>query len=308
MEEINIKDFLNTFPKDEPIYYIPNPGNGGDMLIACATLQVFNDLKIRCRIVNGETFEPKGKVVFYGGGGNLVPLYDYARKVIGRIHQCAKKIVILPHTISGNEDLLGSLGSNADVICRERISFAHVKKFAPRAQVMLSDDMGFHLKTERVLSSDGDSLAKAFFFELGFILKNNCGHIPWPKQLNRFLRAETRIFRLLQENKDGVLHCFRTDPKIAGRDLRADNIDISRVLSYGKVKETLTESVTLGVSNQMLRFINRYAKIETDRLHVAIGAAVLGKDVDLYRNSNYKNEAVYNYSLKDKFPNVRWIG
>jgi exopolysaccharide biosynthesis predicted pyruvyltransferase EpsI len=308
MEEINIKEYLNTFLKDDPIYYIPNPGNGGDMLIACATFQVFNDLKIRYRVVKGETFDSKDKIVFYSGGANLVPYYDYARKIIARNHQRAKRIVILPHTISGNEDLLLSIGNNVDIICREQVSFDHVKKFANKAHVMLSCDMAFNLKVQDVLSEDSDTLAESLFLELAYLFKNSYGCMPEPKQLIRFLRREIKISRLLKENNSSVLHCFRTDSEGTNMSLYSDNLDVPRILAYGKTKERLTEAIALWVSNQMLRFINRYNKIETNRLHVAIAAALLGKNVDLYRNSYYKNEAVYNYSMKNKFPNLRWMG
>jgi exopolysaccharide biosynthesis predicted pyruvyltransferase EpsI len=50
----------------------------------------------------------------------------------------------------------------------------------------------------------------------------------------------------------------------------------------------------------------KYKKIDTDRLHVAIGATLLEKKVTLFPNSYYKNKAVYDYSLR-KFPNISFI-
>jgi exopolysaccharide biosynthesis predicted pyruvyltransferase EpsI len=44
----------------------------------------------------------------------------------------------------------------------------------------------------------------------------------------------------------------------------------------------------------------------TDRLHVAIFAAILGKDTFLYPNCYYKIKGVYNFSLQ-KYPNVKFI-
>ena len=308
MEEINIKDYLNTFSKDEPIYYIPNPGYAGDMLIACATFQVFNDLKIEYRVVNGETFDSKGKVVFYGGGGNLVSYYNYARKIIERIHQRAKRLVILPHTISGNEGFLQNLGSNTDIICREQVSFDHVKKFACKTQVMLSCDMAFNLKVHDVISRNGGSMQEAFFLETAYLFKKSKRHLPMPKQFNHFLKREVKLFKLFEKSNKGLLRCFRMDGEKTDARLPVDNIDLSAILAYGKTKEIINYSIALLVSNQMLRFINRYVKIETNRLHVAIAAALLGKDVFLYKNNYYKNEAVYEYSLGKQFFNVHWRG
>jgi exopolysaccharide biosynthesis predicted pyruvyltransferase EpsI len=308
MEEINIKEYLNTFSNDESVYYIPNPGYGGDMLIACATFQLFNDLKIRYHVVNGEAFDSKDKVVFYGGGGNLVPYYNYARKIIERNHQHAKRIVILPHTISDNEDFLLGMGKNVDIICREQISFDHVQRFAHQAQVMLSSDMAFNLKVQDVLSEDADTLGQARFLETVYLFKKSQRHIPKLKQFNHFLKREAELFKLSNDNNKSLLRCFRADVEKTDINLPAGNIDVSGILAYGKTKETLDYATVLLVTNQMLRFINRYTKIETNRLHVAIAAALLGKDVALYRNSYYKNEAVYKYSLEKQFSNVRWMG
>lgn len=47
-------------------------------------------------------------------------------------------------------------------------------------------------------------------------------------------------------------------------------------------------------------------KVFTDRLHVGILSAILGKDTFLYPNFYHKNKGVYEYSLH-KFPNVRFI-
>jgi exopolysaccharide biosynthesis predicted pyruvyltransferase EpsI len=58
----------------------------------------------------------------------------------------------------------------------------------------------------------------------------------------------------------------------------------------------------------ILSVINKYNIVNTNRLHVCIGAALLGKQVNFYPNSYYKNESIFLMSLKDKFPNVRWCG
>lgn len=47
--------------------------------------------------------------------------------------------------------------------------------------------------------------------------------------------------------------------------------------------------------------------MRTDRLHVAIAGALLGKSVELHANSYFKNRAVYQFSLRS-FPSVRFVG
>lgn len=91
----------------------------------------------------------------------------------------------------------------------------------------------------------------------------------------------------------GVLNAFRLDKESAINTQAEGNRDISY---NGYATKPLDEFIdTLG----------KYAKINTDRLHVAIGAVLLGKNVNLYPNSYYKNKAVYEYSLK-RFSNINF--
>jgi len=52
--------------------------------------------------------------------------------------------------------------------------------------------------------------------------------------------------------------------------------------------------------------IENSKRVYTDRLHVAILSAILGKDTLLYPNIYHKNRGVYEFSLH-KFPNVRFV-
>lgn len=57
-------------------------------------------------------------------------------------------------------------------------------------------------------------------------------------------------------------------------------------------------------------FVSGIAEVEevvTDRLHVAICGAILGRKVTLYRNSYFKNESVFKTSIEPHFPNVTFI-
>ncbi len=49
-----------------------------------------------------------------------------------------------------------------------------------------------------------------------------------------------------------------------------------------------------------------YAIIHTNRLHFAVGGVMLGRRVFLYPNSYYKNQAIYEASLKH-FPNITFM-
>ena len=53
--------------------------------------------------------------------------------------------------------------------------------------------------------------------------------------------------------------------------------------------------------------ISKYKVVNTNRLHGGIASSLLQKTVNLYPNSYWKNKAVYEYSLKDKYPKTKFI-
>lgn len=92
----------------------------------------------------------------------------------------------------------------------------------------------------------------------------------------------------------GVLNAFRMDKESIAQSLPAANIDISY---KGYATKPLREFIDT---------VQKYEQVNTDRLHVAIGATLLGKHVSLYPNSYYKNKAVFDYSLQ-RFSNIRFV-
>ena len=90
---------------------------------------------------------------------------------------------------------------------------------------------------------------------------------------------------------EGVLNAFRTDKESTLRTSPESNNDISY---NGYATKPL---------NELINVLQKYAKVNTDRLHIAITATLLGKKVRLFPNLYYKNKAVFDYSLKN-FPNV----
>ena len=94
---------------------------------------------------------------------------------------------------------------------------------------------------------------------------------------------------------EGVGRFFRTDRESAGkRLLPADNVDIS------------TEGTDLTEVYPFFARIAKFSVLHTDRLHVAIGGCLLQREVHLYSNSYFKNRAVYEASMKDRFANVHF--
>lgn len=56
--------------------------------------------------------------------------------------------------------------------------------------------------------------------------------------------------------------------------------------------------------SDFLDAIARFGTIHTNRLHVSIAAAMMGRRVHLYANSYFKNSSIYEASLRQAFPNL----
>jgi exopolysaccharide biosynthesis predicted pyruvyltransferase EpsI len=88
---------------------------------------------------------------------------------------------------------------------------------------------------------------------------------------------------------------FRTDKESAALErVPAQNRDLS------------TEGSHMSEPAAFFAALGEYAVIHTDRLHVAIAAALLRRTVHLYEGRYFKNEAVFNASLAQNFPSVQF--
>lgn len=61
-------------------------------------------------------------------------------------------------------------------------------------------------------------------------------------------------------------------------------------------------------TSEFFRAIGKFNTIETDRLHVAIAGALLGRAVRLYSNNYGKIKAVFDASIGPFYPNVIYLG
>ncbi|MEI6211401.1 MAG: polysaccharide pyruvyl transferase family protein [bacterium] len=291
---IQIEDYLRELAREREIVFLPNGGNAGDAMIACATYQLFQNAGITFTLFDAARFDPTDKVLIYGGGGNLVPLYPTARDILERYHQTVRRLIVLPHTIAGHQDLLERLGSHVDLLTREEVSYAYVRRVAAGPRIFLADDLALHL-SPAALRQNWEGWPR-------MIARQDS---PLHRKVQLYLslaRAQWRQKRTAG-GKGGVLQAFRCDKERSRSVLPAGNIDVSRILRCAN----LSPLQAAGTMQMMCRLIDGYAEVRTDRLHVAIAAALLGKQVKLYANSYYKCEAVFRFSLAKRFPGVEWM-
>lgn len=308
LRRTNLTQYLIQF-SEKDVFYCPNPGNAGDSIIAYATYQQFRNAGICHHPVQwNELFDSKGKIVIYGGGGNLTDNYSNAHRFIEQHHRLAQRLVLLPHTVQGHEGLLRELGGNVDIFCREYRSFEWVKKYAKRANVYLADDMAFILNVEDVLDEEMNQMV--LIREFGKILIMALQS----RYLGKYFTKSVPPLRLIIDQGrsafwqlvkfpvgERILWALREDCEQRGK-IPMINVDLSQIFAYG----TTPVSVAQQATRAMFSYLNRFGYNRTNRLHLCIAAALLGKRVDFYANSYFKNKAVYEFSIKNRFANVFW--
>ncbi len=104
------------------------------------------------------------------------------------------------------------------------------------------------------------------------------------------LRGEFKV----PQSKDYQLVCVRTD-----RESRGFSVSLQGAVRVSDL------SIQAQSFDDFLERIGRASAVHTDRLHVAIAAALMDKDVTLYPNLYHKNQGVYEYSLRHLL-NVRF--
>lgn len=160
MEIKDIRFFLKNYLNQE-IIYIPNPGNAGDSLIVLGTIQIFNELGLNWSIGNNYgTYH--NKVLFYAGGGNLVGIYSNCKNFLQR-NKNDNKIIILPHTIRSEDELLSSMNNNIIIFCRENTSYNYVLSLSKNKEnIYLSKDMAFYIKNLENFKKKGIGICNAY--------------------------------------------------------------------------------------------------------------------------------------------------
>lgn len=285
-----LEDYLVHTLKGKKFVFLPDPGNAGDSFIAHTTFQLFDRLGLDYEI-GDEFITYPDRIAVWGGGGNLVPLYVNLNNFLRANAGHCERLIILPHTIYGYEDTLAQLGPNCDIFCRDQMSFAFVRQHAPNANRWLSHDIAFSVNFDQTVKE-----ARQF---------------PIPLLSDReFARrnVKRRLYGALYDMRScftsKVLNCFRGDTERTEAEIPSRNIDVSAVFATGN----MTRRDSLETTYRMMRFVDGFQRVNTNRLHIAILSALLGKSVNFYANSYGKNQAVYEHSMAKWFPNVKWCG
>lgn len=283
---------LSQIAGGRPITYRPNRGNAGDGMICAATWQLFDRTELTTQV---STRVGRGAGVFiFGGGGNLVPLYrDGANILREALAHDYERIVILPHTLRGNQELLSLFDDRVHVFCRDLTSLDLVSAHAPRAHRYLADDLAIALDVEAALRPSWSRFTLAsLVIRAPLWIKSRRR-----KRLRNWLRDTAEI-----RPAADALKLMRADQESTFSTEAARSQDLSG-LYLSKFKSRVEAE---WITRDFLRVLERASAVETDRLHIAVGASLLGRRVRMHDNSYGKNRAVYELSLRDRFPNLEW--
>lgn len=110
--------------------------------------------------------------------------------------------------------------------------------------------------------------------------------------LEHDLALRTDCTRWKDVPAEGTLNCFRGDVESATNHRPADNNDISLAAHEAWTPENCTEA-----AHDFIRTIAGYRTIRTDRLHVGIISALLGRETHLYVGTDHKIPEVHAHSL-----------
>lgn len=270
MKYIDIVDFLSKY-KGREITYIPNQGNGGDSVIAFATLQLFDKLGLKYKLSKDKSY--KNKLLFFGGGGSMNGMWSTGINFLKKNHK-DNEIVILPHSyalIGKNQNelkkTLSSLGSNVTLMARELNSSEALSFFSHKSNIYYAHDLAFSI-------TDIEQYKNASHIDVGYMMRTD---------------GEGR--------------------KIWAKNCPGKNVDLSIELQVKPSYWNIFDRDGVNYSNQkMFEHISQYKTIHTNRLHAAIVGALCGNNVKFYRNTYWKNASIYNGSFKPLgYTNVEFL-
>lgn len=261
--DIDSTAVLSELQKLPLFTYIPNSGNLGDMLIAKATLDFFGANNIRYKMFS----DVPDDVLVYGGGGQWTSDYKQHWLKWLDLFKQASRIVILPSSFNNCPELIDVLDERFVVFCREQKSYDYLMSAGTKAKIILDHDMALRM-TKQALR----------------------GRVRVYGRSNR--RALDSVKNAIEFPRT-VIKLMRTDCESAcGYDT---DLDLSAV-RYGAA--TSSAHHIDFCAKLMLMAVDCADAIITDRLHVGIAAALMGKEVYLLDNTYGKLSGVYQHSLK----------
>lgn len=257
--------------------YVQFYGNAGDALIASGAARLFGMAGVKPTPSSMSDIRPGDNIVI-AGGGNLVPEYRDCANILRRCLEVdVERVLLLPHTIRGHDELLARLDSRFAIACRDYPTMQWVQEHAPRASVFFTHDLAL-LLDPATFTPRRRPMAD---------LARRCRN-------RRYLKWRVRLLGVHAQR--GKLAIFRGDSERTSQPQRQD---VSGYYGSRYVSPAECDDITADV----FRIMRKADELHTNRLHMGIAGALSGLKVFLYDNSYGKISAMHEASLA-RFPNV----
>jgi len=262
--------------------FLPNSGNMGDIVIAMAEYQFFEKHRLKYKVFRDQFFQEN---LVYGGGGLFVRNWKNEYQWILELFQnkYLKKIVILPSSFHDCPDLLEIIDDRFTMFCREEKSHNYLLSSGVKGKIILSHDMALYL------SEDLPKVTPRFH----------------SKFRNVYQQIKASAPKLTQLEGYAIAYFLRTDSE-ANADWSNIGVQSTLDLSLCICSDSRDPEEVAFYGKLFLAGIDMADIVVTDRLHVGIGAMLMGKKVFLLDNSYGKVSGVYERSMK-QFPRVQFV-
>jgi exopolysaccharide biosynthesis predicted pyruvyltransferase EpsI len=246
--------------------FMPNGGNLGDCLIASATIQAFEKAQIPWAFIRGLRNTVQPSDVLVYGGGGSLVPF-YEGGI-----QCVESLkqlgapVVVLPQTIQGHRDFWSRIGEVTVFCRDAASLEYLAAF-PKISALPGGDMALGLDLSIEPFSTVASIRSA----------------------------------MAAQNEHRVLHAFRGDSEASGCPPK-NTFDLPALAHPAMADAASIHAHTAA----FLATLAGYSEIHTDRLHVAIGASLLGIPVFLTDTIHGKNRGVFEASLKHRFPTLRF--
>ncbi|MDR2338384.1 MAG: glycosyltransferase family 92 protein [Deltaproteobacteria bacterium] len=270
------KLICSQLEKLSEFYFCPNKGNLSDVIIHQSEYQLLDSKKFNYQIfdVLNEAQPTKAFNLVYSGSGIFVKYWDYRRIIHIFNNQHLKKAIILPSSFFDCDDLLNILDERFVVFCREKRSYDYCCAKNSKAKFYLTDDMAFGLQN-KFLNYQGFTTQQA---EIS-------------KRINSALNSKAKVLG----NGVRLIYSFRNDPERYFDTSDFESFDLSGLLN----SSCTDKSEVTSLAKLFIQAINTIDALVTDRLHIGIVGAILGKRVLLLDNAYGKVAGVYQQSMSE---------
>lgn len=307
LREIIERKIIHYIDRDYVFLDMPYHPNVGDSLIALAGTSLLENSGQRCLYRSSMfTFDdrdiPSSVLIVFNGGGNFGDLWkpyttDFRNKIIKRYPN--NHFLILPQSVYYKDSnnlkddiqLFSTCGNNMTICARDRASYMFLKDNFKENNIELVPDLAFYTDKKFLIRKNPTG-------KILFLKRTDKELVDTPKYDVVPSNAEIRDWPTMEKYSEIYKKYYRIKRRI-------EKCWYPKYLLY--LEDYLWQKIVLPYNRRNgISFVNNYDTIYTTRLHVAITAVLLGKEVYFFDNSYGKNSALYNTWLTD-FPNIKLL-